>query len=176
MGSSPAASCHGVTQVHGHSTSINSYRAELQGMHALLLALVSLCIQHDISTGHITIGCDNKGVISLLHRPRSYISGSSKHQDLLWAIIHTRCLCPISLSFQYVAGHQDELSRFEDLPLLAQLNVQADSLAKQALHLLGAQHAPPLLSTLPNIGWTLLIKEAPISSDPRPLLLDHLSS
>ncbi len=174
-GSAPAASCHGVTQVHGHSSSINSYRAELQGLHALLLALVSLCTQHDLVSGHVTIGCDNKGVLSLMHRPRTYISGSSKHQDLLWAIIHTRRLCPLSLSFQYVAGHQDELSRFEDLPLLAQLNVQADSLAKQALHILGSQHASPVLSTLPNVGWMLLIKDVPISADPRPALLDHLS-
>jgi len=84
-------------------------------------------------------------------------------------------LCPLSLSFQYVAGHQDEFSRFDDLPLLAQLNVQADSLAKQALHILGSQQASPVLSTLPNVGWTLLIKDVPISSDPWPILLDHLS-
>jgi len=40
----------------------------------------------------------------------------------------------IHLSFVYVPGHQDTLSWLEDLPLLAQMNVWADSLAKKELH------------------------------------------
>jgi len=174
-GSEQASTCHGVTQVHGQPAVINSFRAELQGMHALLLALTHICSTHGLSAGHVSIGCDNKGVLSLVQRPKAYVSCSSKHHDLLRAIVNTRRSCPLSLSFHYVAGHQDDLARFEDLPLLAQLNVQADSLAKQALHILGNQQASPLVTPLPNVGWTLFLKDLPVSSDPRPLLLDHLS-
>jgi len=63
---------------------------------------------------------------------------------------------------------------FEDIPLFAKLNVQANSLAKQALHILSSQQAPPLLFPLPNAGWTLSVNGLPVS--PQPLLLDHLSS
>jgi len=68
-GTAPAFSCHGVTQVHGQHALINSYQAELQGMHSLLLALVTLCTQHGLSTGHVTVGCNNKGVLSLVQHP-----------------------------------------------------------------------------------------------------------
>jgi len=131
-GSLPGHTCHRVTQVHGPSSSINSYCTELQGMYTLLLALVCLCSQHDIHMGHITIGCNNKGVLSLVQHPWPYVSCLLKHHNLLQAILNTCHLCPLTLSFQYVAGHQDDFSCFDDLPLLAQLNIQANSLAKQA--------------------------------------------
>ncbi len=35
------------------------------------------------------------------------------------------CLCPIHLSFHYVASHKDDLMQFEDLPLMVQLNVSS---------------------------------------------------
>jgi len=73
-GAKPGFSSHVVPQVHGQSSSINSFWAELQGMHTLLLALVSICSQHGISTGHVAIGCNNKGVVSLVQWPRSYVS------------------------------------------------------------------------------------------------------
>jgi len=174
-GSELAFTCHGITQVHGQPTVINSFRVELQGMHALLLALMHICSTNGLSAGHVSIGCNNKGVLSLVQWPRAYVSCSLKHHDLLRAIVNTRCSCPLSLSFHYIAGHQDDLARFEDLPLLAQLNVQADSLAKQALHILGTQQTPPILTPLPSTGWTLSIKDLLVSSDPQPLLLDHLS-
>jgi len=144
-------------------------------MHALFLALTHISSTHGLSASHVTISCNNKGILSLVQQPRAYISCSLKHHDLLQAIMNTHCSCPLSLSFHYVASHQDDLIQFEDLPLLAQLNVQADSLEKQALHILGTQQALPILTPLPNAGWTLSIKDLLVSSDPWPLLLNHLS-
>jgi len=170
-----ALPCYGVTQVHGAPPSVNSYRAELQGLHALLLAIQHICRTHHLTSGSLVIGCDNQGVLHHVQHLRPYIPSLFKHADLLRAITTLCRQCPLVLSFQYVAGHQDELSRFDDLPLLAKLNVQADSLAKQALHVLGSQSAPPLLSPLPGLAWTLAIESAPLSSHLRPSLLDHLS-
>jgi len=120
-------------------------------MLTLLLAITHLCSNRNLTAGQITIGCNNKGVIQLVQCSWSYVPCSQKHADLLQAICLARKQCLVSLRFQYVAGHQDDLMRFEDLPLLAQLNVQADSMAKQALHVLVAQGAPlsSILSSIP---------------------------
>jgi len=135
-GSSPSSTCHRVTQVHGPPLDINSYWAKLQGMLALLLAINNLCSSFNLTSSQITISCDNKGVNQLAQCCWSYIPCLQKHADLLWAILSTCNLCPMSLQFQYVAGHQDNLTWFKYLPLLAQLNIQVDSMAKQALHVL----------------------------------------
>jgi len=135
--------------------------AELQGMLTLLLAITHLCTNSNLTTGQITIGCDNKGVIQLVQCSWSYVPCSQKHADLLQAICLAHNCCPVSLRFQYVVGHQDDLMWFEDLPLLAQLNVQADSMAKQALHVLAAQGTPlsltlsltPLGPSQSQISW-----------------------
>ncbi len=99
-----------------------------------------------------------------------------KHADLVQVILTTQCLCPIQLEFQYVTGHQDEFTHFEDLPPLAQLNVQANHMAKQALHVLGSTNTPALLSALPGVTWYLLIQDCPISSEPCLEILNHLST
>jgi len=59
---SPAI-CHGITQVHGHPSLVNSYHAELQGMLSLLMAINHICTLHSLTTGSLLISCDNKGVL-----------------------------------------------------------------------------------------------------------------
>jgi len=165
------ATCHGVTQVHVPSAAVNAYQAKLQGMLSLLLAINHLCALHHLSSGCITIGCDNQGV---LHQVLHCTPGASKHASLLWAIHHALDQCMVSLSFQYVAGHQDDFLCLEDLLPLVQLNVQADLMAKQALHLLGQQQAPPLLYPLPGVTCSLQSSQHPIPLDPHPTIIDHL--
>jgi len=174
-GATPAAVSYGVTQVHGQPSMVNSYRAELQGMYSLILAINHICSLHQLTAGHLLVGCDNQGVIDHLQKRPSYVPGSTKHADLVRAIHNAHQACPIRLQFQYVAGHQDNFLRVEDLPLLAQLNVQADLMAKQALHSLGLARTPPLLTPIPDERWALQISDLPISLDPRSTILDHLS-
>jgi len=57
--------CHSVCAVSGPPDSINLYRAKLQGMHALLLYLNSVCQLFEISSGQMLVACDNSTVISL---------------------------------------------------------------------------------------------------------------
>jgi len=54
----------GVCMVSGPPSSINAYQAELQGIHALLVALEHVCSHHHITSGGVTIGCDNQGALS----------------------------------------------------------------------------------------------------------------
>jgi len=55
---------------------------------------------------------------------------------------------------------------FENLPLLAQLNIQADIMAKQALQILGSQVAPLLLLPLLGMPWLLTINLVPVATKP----------
>jgi len=57
----------------------------------------------------------------------------------------------------------------------SRVSIQSNSLAKQTLHVLGSQSAPPLLLPLPGLAWTLAIADVPTSSNLRLSLLDHLS-
>jgi len=115
-------------------------------------------------------------VISHAQHQCPYIPCWFKNADLLWAISQLCRTCSIQLEFHYVAGHQDVLMRFKDLPLLAQLNIQVDR--KQALHVLGLQAASPaspMVLPLPSLTWALVIQSVPISSDPHLAILDHVS-
>jgi len=158
--SSPLLIC-GMAQVPGCTHSLNAYRAKLYGLLTLINAVNFLCKQHQITPGHITIGCDNKGAISQINKVYAYIPCSAKHLDLLWTIQHSHQQCPISLSFEYVAGHQDDLSHTEELPPLARLNITADSLACHKLHRLGYSNTPALpFFSLPGKSWYLALADS----------------
>jgi len=149
---STAIPCHGATQVQGKPHMINSYRAELQGLLTVLLAVNDICSEQHVTTGCITISCNNQGVLHHVLHPTPYVPCAIKHADLVWAIYDAPCCCPITLHFQYIPGHQDILTQFKDLPILAQLNVQANQMAKQALHLIGDSTVPPILAALPGVS------------------------
>ncbi len=170
--------CHSVTQVHGCPSAINSYQAELQGLHALLLAVNHICVSHQLNSSRLTIGCDNQGVLHHVRHPSPYVPCTVKHADLVCAIHVAYHQCPIQLPFQYIiANHQYKLTCFKDLPLLTQLNVQADHMAKQALYsILGKQASPLLLSPLPGVPLALAIQNLPVSSDPCAKILHHLGT
>jgi len=142
---SSSSICCGATQVPGQPSHINTYRAELPGLLALIQAVTFICQGHNISDGHVTVACDNKGAIYQLNNTYPYVPCSIKHADLIRVLHHSHQLCPVMLSFEYIPGHQDELSQLEDLLPLEKLNVMADSLARQELHQLGHLQAPLFL-------------------------------
>jgi len=77
---------YGVVSVGSPLHQVNAYRAELQGLHMLLVALEFFCQQHNIQLGGITIGCDNKGVLQQAQRFNEYVPCSMPHVDLVHAI------------------------------------------------------------------------------------------
>jgi len=74
----------------------------------------------------------------------------------------------VTISFQYIASHQDNFTWWEDLPGLAHLNVQAASMTKYMLQTLGAVLAPGEV-------WSLSLHGMPIFVDTSPEIFDHLS-
>jgi len=78
--------CQGISVVSGPPHSINSYHAELQGMHGLLLYLNSICQLFGISSGQALVACDNSTVISLCKYHGSSPPPNTSHLDLVRVI------------------------------------------------------------------------------------------
>lgn len=125
--------CSGATLVSGSAPWVNSYRAELQGLHATLLATDVICKYHRVSSGHLRICCDNLRAVTLANFSPSALRPHLSHLDLLRGICTIRSSLPISVSIVHVTGHQDSADLYEALAPEAQLNVLCDQRAKQYL-------------------------------------------
>jgi len=73
----------GVCTVSGPPSSINAYRAELQGLHAVLVALEHFCNHRHITSGGVTIGCDNQGALSQAQHFHEHVPCATAHADLI---------------------------------------------------------------------------------------------
>ena len=124
--------------VFGHDP--KSYRSEAYGckavMHFLLLAH-KFCDIH--MTGQLTVTYDNEGLKKKLTYFNSYRLAPTKsvldsEWDVVFSIHSLRDKFPLAPQFTWVKGHTDNMIAFKDLPLLNQLNVEADTLATHELH------------------------------------------
>jgi len=114
------------------SSPMDSYRAEIYGIYAILFTLTELCIRHNIKSGSIIIACDNKAGLqnSLVYDTKANTNQSSF--DILWAIHALKCKLPIQIRPQHVKGHRDRVT--SDLTFLEQLNCLVDFRAKRYRH------------------------------------------
>jgi len=116
--------CRGITHVSGLPSEANAYCAELQGLHALLLAIKGLCSFYRISTRSVIVGCDNQGTLHQAQQIQELTPCSSVHADLIHSICRIcRSLPGTTIHFQYVKGYQDDQTSASSLPCLAQLNI-----------------------------------------------------
>ena len=53
----------GVTHTSGKEHEVDSYRSELQGVHAMLFGLLAFCTFYNITEGGVTLGCDNSNCV-----------------------------------------------------------------------------------------------------------------
>jgi len=88
---------YGKDQVHdGDLHLVNLYRAKLQGLHALLLAILHICATHHLHMGSMVIRCNNQGVIHQMLNPQPYAPCLFKHMHLLRAIFGLLWQCLIA--------------------------------------------------------------------------------
>jgi len=166
--------CRGITHVSGSPAEVNAYRAELQGLHSLLMAIKGLCSFHQIVTGSILVGCDNQGALHQAQQTQELTPCSTTHADLVRAIRSIRRSLPgIIIRFQHVKGHQDDHTPVSSLPRLAQLNFLADHLAKRSLLRL-LHHRQRRVGMLVGDAWSLQVNNQTVTSDPHPKILWHL--
>ena len=155
----------------GTPNEVNPYRAELQGYHALLLGLKAFCTYYQITEGYIRTGFDNKLGVQRADDDRQRVVPRISHGDLVRAIRLMMSEIPIEISVEHVYGHQDDLVRYDDLPRLAQLNVQMDSCAKAKVVELATQD--PDLSdhqAIHSEGWRVWVDDVKVTSDPGPAI------
>jgi len=53
--------CHSIVHVPGITIDVNAYHTELQGLHALLLAIKAICSFYLVTSGLVLVGCENLG-------------------------------------------------------------------------------------------------------------------
>jgi hypothetical protein len=165
----------------------NSFRSEGYGLLALLLFLQRLAEyiqQHEPWVGMIatdskslvdTVGAQYK-VTNQANQLRSYrrpLNPLSPEWDVVVGIQHLLHDMP-GLQFQHIRGHQDKTTEFHRLPLLAQLNVEADELANRYQRDLGT-HRPDVLLTK-WAGAHLVLPSGTITSHYEAALRYHASA
>ena len=98
------------------------------GLYALVLILNALCQRHQLTTGSVTIACDNLQALNVL-QPWFVPNVTDSNFDLVNALWSTLKALPIEVLPQHVKGHQDKFG-LNHLSRLERLNVEMDSLAK----------------------------------------------
>ena len=126
--------------VFGHS--ISSYRAEAYGLlsfFCFLLHMVRLHQKQDDRCHPPHLVCDNLGLIKSVTKLRDYptiypnTTLEAEWDCLAQILVTSRELGAKTPTIDHIKGHQDERAPYKELPLLAQLNCDADSFANTFL-------------------------------------------
>ena len=119
----------------GEEDDMSAYRAELSGLLAAVCFVNSLCQEYDLSDIQYTLGCDGKGAVQSIqyHLDLEKVKSTKKHFDMINSITKNIHLHQSKVSLHHIKGHQDDEKEYCDLDRAAQLNVQADRLAKRRL-------------------------------------------
>jgi hypothetical protein len=154
---------------------MDSYRAECSGMLSILRFLVRLGeYTNKAEEWSGIIGTDSQSMLKTLFgqaNVQAQIPLGADHLleldvmiaewDLLIEIQTTLKTLP-AVHLVHVKGHQDKESEYSTLPLLAQLNVEADTKAREYQADFGKAHPCTLLS--PNAGVLLHFPEGTITA------------
>jgi len=143
-------------------------------MHSLLLYLNTMCKFFGIQSGQVLVACDNSTVIALCQYCGSSPPPDTSQLDLVHSIWTLWDTSPLSLTFHHVRGHQDDLVAVACLDPLAQLNMGADTLAKE--HLMSLISRGHTMSYLPLAGkvWSCWLSSQKVIHDPHHIISHHL--
>lgn len=128
----PEKQIKGVTTIPGNKKDQSSYRGELGGILAAITYTNKIAKEKRITRGKCVAVCDNKGAVQAVFGGRE-INPRWKCFDLLTLIRYQIEISPIRWEGKHVKGHQDDETPYDELPILAQANVDVDELAKEEL-------------------------------------------
>ena len=115
------------------SLTASSYRGELLGMVAIHALVATAAAVYDLPVNNGSVHCDNMGALGKARAHGRRVKSSLKQGDLVRAIRAMKQGLFLQLRYQYVKSHQDDVTRWADLPLDQRMNVMCDTLAKQAV-------------------------------------------
>ena len=117
------------------SVAENAYRGELLGLMAVHLLLLAVETVSSGMRGSVTIYSDCIGALGRVAKLPPYcIPSRCRHLDVLKTVMVNCGSLSFHREYHHVAAHQDDHTRWEDLPQAAQLNSACDAGAKAILH------------------------------------------
>jgi hypothetical protein len=127
--------------ISGDPMIASPYRAELSGLVATLYLIYKICAYHDVSSGKLTLYCDNNGAINnVFYRPFYGINSFIQSDYDLIQVAKNLCQSiPINITATWVKGHSQAIQK----TVQEDMNIQADLLA-------GRYAEQPDPSFLPN--------------------------
>ena len=118
--------------VPGESEDQSAYRSELAGLYGIISTVEQICLEHSITQGSITIGCDGAEALRRAAAISQPVHPRDSDGDLIHAIrTKTRSL-PIIVHHRWIKGHQDTFPG-QHLDRWATLNIEMDLAAKRRL-------------------------------------------
>ena len=130
----------GSGRLFGHA--ISSYRAEAYGLLSAIRFLYHMVRLHKKARDHPKaphLVCDNQGLITMITTKLTYSTiYVNTTMEAEWDCIAQILSTPQSMgdfapTIEHIKGHQDETTPYEELPLLAQLNCDANVHANRYL-------------------------------------------
>ena len=117
-----------------YSPHASSYRAELLGLYSIHVFIGVLTAHHSIGSTHsTTIYCDNERALDMSSKKNLKVRAGAKCADILRAFKTLHRSYTTAISYKHVAAHMDDKCAWDDLSIEQQLNVECDTLAKQAV-------------------------------------------
>ena len=152
----------------------NSLRAEGAGMLSVTLFLAILTKYLKMTSLNVVCIADNAELIRRCNAHKQYKEPYPNETlrsefDVTEQIYKTQTEYNINATFKWVKGHQDKKIRKDDLPLEAQLNIEADELAGAYQQTNGIFR--PLVHLLPSCPAMLAIRGISITSNYRKQLI-----
>lgn len=167
---------------------MDSYRAECSGMLSILRFLIRVLGEYVFRVGNWcgTIGTDSQSMLEKLFGNKKVREGiplsstaleeldvMTAEWDLLQEIQVALRLLP-DVKLKYVKGHQNAHRAYGRLPLIAQLNVDADDKAREYQENHGKAHPFVLMS--PNAGAFVTLSEGTITAKVVTELRNHATA
>ena len=150
---------------------MDSYRAECTGMLSFLRFLIRIAQFTNMDDPwNGLVGTDSQSMID-----RLFVAGGGTHRKQLASLDVMDAEWDLLVEIQealkelagvwitYVKGHQDDRVSYDRLPLMAQLNIDADSLANKFQQEHGARRPFSLMA--PNTGAFLLTDQGTLTSN-----------
>ena len=156
----------------------NSFRSEAFGMLSVSL-FVSVLQQYrgtPCSPLRVHFACDNLELVRREHRHTTYSdpypnTTLTPEFDVTEQIFLIHRQFNIEAQFSHVKGHQDASTAYQDLPLIAQRNVDADSLATRGINLYPDPQSPIRVPMLPSCSAILNLNGDDITRNYRHALI-----
>lgn len=110
----------------------SAYQSELVGQLAILHTIHDICQFHNISSGQLTLACDDKTTLNMTKfKAVKIVSPKQKHSDIVGPMVKLRDALKIDVNCVHVTVHQGDWVEYNDLDRLVQMNICMDLEAKE---------------------------------------------